>query len=170
MSFGKNKQKQESKPLTAAQVQTYFDQLNQNTGGRLGSFATTGTRPVAYQALTPDELRALGGAGATRRNEQMQARTRAIEEIEADPSLTIAQKQRARQLTDADVNARLDAIAAETEAIMTDAAARERLRQYESELTSAGLTREDLEALADIFFGGAGNVSRSRGSQFNLGI
>lgn len=170
MSFGKSKQKSESKPLSAAEVQTYFDQLNANTGGTLGEFAMTGTPAVEYEALTEEELKALGGAGATRTSEQLQARERAISEINEDPSLTIAQKQRARQLTDEDINTRLDAIAAETEAMLSDAAARERLREYEAELANAGLTREDLEALSNIFFGGAATTSSSKGSTFNLGL
>jgi hypothetical protein len=169
--------------------------------GRLEQFAQQGTPSVDYQAVDPagyfdtdvtyrpvsdEQLRNLGGAGATRELSARRARQQAIEELTADPSLTTFQRQRTRQLTDRDYSDALDAIGKETEAALTSAALEqalreqagraatadqkqrqaaflqtERGRQYDAAVRNADLTREDLLALAEIFFGGKGQVSQS---------
>lgn len=40
-----------TKPLSPAQVQAYYSNLNTNSGGRLADFALRGTQPTAYQGL-----------------------------------------------------------------------------------------------------------------------
>lgn len=171
------------------------------TPGRLLNFATEGTpatpyegltpeqiEEVSYQSLTPEQLRDFGGAGATRELQATRARQQAVEELTADPSLSTFQRQRTRQLTDQDYGDRLDAIAKETEALMTGAAqtdaqrqfeagkartdvrSNEAARRYEAALKNANLTREDLITLANIFFGGRGQASSGSGSSsaFNI--
>lgn len=152
MSVGKSESESqqsssnESRPLSADEVAAYFNKLNDLSGGRLDTFAKTGTTP-----LTEEQLKAIGGAGATRTRQAEQARREALDKILADPSLSLPQRQRATQLSEGDYADRLDAISKETEAAMTNLAAGQ-----------AALPREDLHALAQIFFGGKGQ--RSTGS------
>lgn len=192
LSLGRRKssQQQQSAPLTPDEVAGYFGKIDELTGGRLGGYAREGTAPIdyespTYEGATPEQIRALGGAGATRELKANQARARAIEEIGADPSFSVAQKQRARQLTDADYGDRLDAIAKETEATLAgtaidesgrryQAGADEARRRYEAQLRNAGLRAEDIERIAGIFFGGKGTQSSggstARGFDFGFGI
>ena len=193
-----------SRPSTADELQQYWDRVNAITGGNLGTWAQTGTDGVAYtpiaegdirtaeyQRLDPSRVQALGGLGATRKNEATKARQRALEEVTADPSLSVAQRLRARQLTDDDYNARADAIAQETEAAITglmseealrgwqadranaDAinsiSAEERQRAYQALLDNAELSQRDLEILAQIFFAGQGNHSQAQSDSDSFG-
>ncbi len=154
MSFGSSESEQqssssnESRPLTADEVAAYWDKLNALSSGRLDTFAKHGTTP-----LTETQLKSLGGAGATRTNQADQARREALDKILADPSLSLPQRQRATQLTERDYADRMDAIAKETEAALTNLAA-----------SQATLPREDLHALAQIFFGGKGQRSTGQSS------
>lgn len=204
ISVGSKKQtsQESSKPLTPEQVRGYFSDVDSISGGRLGEFARTGTgatdyrgfalagesadgRPTieaaSYQELTPDQLRSLGGAGETRRAAIERSRGRAREEIAADPSLSVAQRFRARQLTDEGASTDLDAVNRETEALLTQLAGGERQqsfaadaaraeavnkisseelsRRYQAELAKAGLTAADLDQLAQIYYGGKGTTS-----------
>jgi hypothetical protein len=52
---GSSKSKSESKPLTPAQVQGYYNQLNTNSGGRLADFARNGTQPTQYTPVGAPE-------------------------------------------------------------------------------------------------------------------
>lgn len=142
----------------------------QDSPGRLSAWAQGGTPAVDYQGLTGGQLRALGGAGASREQAAADARRRAIEEINANAGLDVTQKLRATQLQDADTAARLDAIRKETEAQMTQLASQEAARQYGADVRNADLTKEDLAALAQIFFGGKGATSKNSSSNFNLGL
>lgn len=209
VSKSKNKASQASSsaPLTPEQLRGYFSEVDDISGGRLGEYAKTGTdatdyrgfalagesadgRPAietaSYQQLTPDQLRGLGGAGETRRAAIERSRDRAREEIAADPSLSVSQRFRARQLTDEGAGTDLDAVNRETEALLTQLAGGERQqsfaadaaraeainrissdelsRRYQAELAKAGLTAADLDQLAQIFYGGKGQTSTSFGS------
>lgn len=209
----KSTQSSSSAPLTAAQLEAYYQNLDKLSGGRLKAFATEGTAPTDYNGialegeaangrptiqtaryneLTPEQLRAVGGAGETRRLAIERARTRSVEEQASDPSLSVAQRFRARQLTDQDAAAQLDAINKETEAALTGVASEQRGRtlaadsaraeainaitqselgrRYEAALTNAGLTAKDLELLADIYFGGKGQQSSSFGHSKSSGF
>lgn len=168
MSIGGGKSKSSSKPLSAAGVATYFDKIDDLSGGRLGQFATGGTPGVEYAPLTADELRSLGGAGATRTAAVQRTRDQAGERIGADPSLTTFQRVRANQMADTDASTQLDAISKETEALLTQIAGDERSKQYQAGVNNAQLSREDMLALADIFFGGRGQSSSSRAFNFGL--
>lgn len=148
MSFGKEKSASNSGTSSSADYGSYWGTLNDVTGGRLSEFAQGGTKP-----LSVDEIKSFGGMGETRRADVNAARSKAIEDMAADPSLSVAQKLRARQLTDNDANARLDAIAKETEAAIAAAA------QANNALPAA-----DLETLAKIFYGGKGQNSSSQSS------
>lgn len=130
-----------AKPLDANEVATYYAKLNELTGGRLNEFSTAGT-----PQLTPEQIQAVGGLGADRTRQLDVARREAVNQITADPNLTIAQRQRSTQLTDQDYQDRLAAVTKEIEGQKTG------LAQY-----NAGLTRDDLELLAQIYFGGKGN-------------
>jgi hypothetical protein len=174
MSVGKSKSKSSSssKPLTADEVATYFSKIDELSGGRLGDYARTGTQATQYMPLTTEQIQSLGGLGATRELQTNRARAQAIQEIASDPSLSVFQKQRARQLTDRDYTDALDAIAKETEAAIGGTAERDKVRQYQSELANNALRLEDLQTLAQIFFGGRGQTSSSssRSSDFSLGF
>lgn len=50
-SLGGGSSKSESKPLTPAQLQGYYNTLNSNSGGRLADFAANGTPATAYQPI-----------------------------------------------------------------------------------------------------------------------
>lgn len=141
-----------SRPSSPRELADYYQRLNSLTGGRVDAVAGSPLEP-----LGPDAIRALGGLDAMRELKAMEARQRAIDEIEADPSLSLFQRQRARQLTDEDLSATQDAIAKETGAQITALARRNALDKVESDLAQ-------LEALADIFFGGKGQHSKSSSS------
>lgn len=166
--LGYGKSKSRSDPLSPDEVAAYYQELNRLSGGRLGNFARTGTQAVQYDALTPDELRNLGGAGATRRAALRGARADALQGIVSDPSLSVFQRTRARQLTNEEFADRLDAINQETEASLTGLASQENRNAYLAALRNSELDREDLEALANIFFGGKGDTSSSVSRNFRL--
>lgn len=143
-----------STPTNTEQYADYFRGLDTLTGGRLNTFATQGT-----QKLTPEQIQAYGGLGATRTADVNRQRAQAIEGISADPNLTIAQRQRSTQLTDQDVQARLDAINKEVEAGITG------LAQYNNTLTA-----RDLELLAQIYYGGKAQTGQSWGVGSNQSL
>ena len=154
MSFGKTKPTNptnptstESRPLSPDDVAGYFSKLSDLSGGRLDTFAKSGTTP-----LTPEQIQAVGGLGATRTMEVNRARGDAVSQIAADPNYSLAQRQRATQLTDREYADRIDALAREIEAAKTGLVK-----------DNATLPREDLAALAQIFFGGRGQRQTSYG-------
>jgi hypothetical protein len=189
MSFsshgGKSNSESKSQMLTSDQVASYYGKLNQLSGGRLAAFAEGGTTPVSYDGVTynaptADDFRALGGAGATRIGAAERARAQAVDELAADPNLSVAQRQRSRQLVDDDYNSRLDAINKETEAMLmgakmesdalgTSVQQEEALRRYMANAENAKLTAQDMELLANIYFGGTGSQSRSNAHSWNTG-
>ena len=138
-----SKQTSNSNSSTAADYAGYFGGLDTLTGGRLGEFATNGT-----QKLTPEQIQAYGGLGATRTADVNRQRAQAVEAIAADPNLNIAQRQRSTQLTDQDMQSRLDAINKETEAGVAA------LAQYNNSLSAS-----DLELLIKAYYGGKGQTS-----------
>lgn len=169
LSWSDNDSQSSSRPSSADELQQYWDRVNTITGGGLGQFATDGTAPVSYtpisegqirtanysgltdkdiaatgyEALAPERVQALGGLGATRKADAARARSRALEEVAADPNFSVAQKFRATQLTDEDYNARSDAIARETEAAITGFMSEEQKRKYDSANSQAGLKSEE---------------------------
>lgn len=171
-SFAKNKSSSVSQQLTPEQLQAYYDAIDQNTGGRLSAFAKGGTAATNYDALTPDQIRALGGAGASREMTAQRSHDQAAQQIAADPSLDVYQRQRATQLTNQDLMDRMDAIKKESEASLTGLASQEAQRKYQANAANAQLTREDMAAIANIFFGGKGTETHqgSRGYRMAGGI
>lgn len=170
MSFGKNKSSSSSRPLTANEVASYYDKLNQFSGNRLDDWARSGTEATYYQQQSPDEIRKLGGLGATQVQGIEAERNRQNAEINADPTLSVFQRMRAKQISNDGFADRLRAINAETEAAIASQANREHLRSYEDELRRKGMTAEDLNTLSSIFFGGSGTISSSKGRSFSLGL
>lgn len=149
-SFNRSKSSNSSSSAQTSpeQLLSYWNTINDVSGGNMGEFATGGTG-----AITADQIRAAGGAGATRKLEIDNARKRALDEVNADASLSITQKQRARQLADEDFSARTDAINKEVESGLTDLVFKNRK-----------MNQEDLDLLAKIFFGQMGSQSQSSGS------
>ncbi|TXH47596.1 MAG: tail fiber domain-containing protein [Desulfurellales bacterium] len=92
---------------------------------------------VTYNELTPAQLQALGGLGATRTADTERARRQAIEQIASDASLDVFQRGRSRQLTDQDYTARLDAINKETEAAISQLASEQRARTLAAQTANA---------------------------------
>lgn len=154
MSINKSKGKTSSTPTTAPEYSAYFNQLNTQTGGRLGEFARTGTK-----ALSPDEIRSVGGLGETQRLSIDRSRQRAVDDLAADPSLSVAQKFRGRQLTDEDALARSNAIDKEVEAAITGLIK-----------DNNALTANDLELLGKLFYGGKGQTSVGKQSGSGGGL
>lgn len=160
MSVGKSKSKQSSTVLDPDQVASYFSKINDISGGQLNSFAEGDD---SYQGATTDEIKALGGLGATRINQLTQNRDRVNKEYGSDASLSVLQKLRAKQLNNDSANSSLDAINKETEAAITNFASN-------NEITKSNMRREDLTALANIFFGGKGQNSSGKSSSFKVGF
>lgn len=159
----KSKSSQSSQPISPKAMQRYWDRLDLNTGGRLNTFALGGTQPtayagpgergvidanaisaapVAYEALGPEQVRALGGLGATRSARASRAYRTAIEEALADPSLTTFQRSRTRQNLTRDLVGEEDAIAAEAEAAITALLSQEAGRQLEAATGNATRSQE----------------------------
>lgn len=165
-----------STPLTADEIQTYFNQLDSNSGGRLGAFAQSGTAPVNYNGLSEGDLLAVGGAGETRRNAVNDGLISQMDQISNDGSLTYAQRQRSQQLANDSARGDIDAINKEVEASLAALKQAENQNSYNADVRNSQLEAQDLELLANIFFGGKGQTSSSTSSgnssqsSFNLGI
>jgi len=155
---------QNSAPLTPKEVSGYFKELSGLTGGRLQNFAQTGTPVTPYEAPSDTQLQNVGGLGATRRNTVLGARETALQEIAANPNLTTFQQLRAKQLADAETKSELDALDKEIEAAITNLAFERAKQKYQAGSEQARLTREDLEALAAIYYGGRGQRSSGTNS------
>lgn len=180
---GKSKSKQKSSsvqtsssnPLGPAELTGYFNELNALTSGgasnsgRLFDWAKTGTADVAYDAPTDQQIQALGGLGATRRRDVARARDESLQQIAADPTLSVFQAQRSRQLTDRDAVDNLDAVNQEVEAAILDAMMSRADKTYAAADANAKKKREDLALLAEIFFGGKGQKSTSTGNSTSSG-
>lgn len=153
-----------SRPTTPEELQGYFNNLNQISGGQLGSWAQTGTAPTDYKALTQAQMQAIGGAGATRQAVVDQALADQQDQIKRNSSLTYAQSQQAGQKAVDTAMTQKDAINKEVEAAMTGLASQESMREYQANLANAGLTSKDLALLSQIYFGGKGQHTTSQGS------
>ena len=109
--------------------------------------------------MTAEQLRALGGGGATRTLAAQQAYQDLMQQQRADPTLSAFQKARAGQLATRDLSQQQDAIGKEAEAAIQTALQEELKRKYEAQLANAGLTAQDLAAIAAIFYGAKGDKS-----------
>lgn len=204
---------QESNPLTPDELGAYYAKLNQLTGNKLGAQSGIITEPTEYKELNADltyrpsqwqdlnykpvsdaQIKNLGGAGATRQLAAQQGRQQAIEQLLADPSLSIYQRQRSNQLINRDYSSQSDAIAKEVEAALAGAAlqqaqadqqgrvsqaeleqqaraaqamfsAGQHTQDYQARLANSMIPRGDLALLADIFFAGKGQ--RSKGENWS---
>lgn len=163
-----------SRPTTPEELEDYFNKINQISGGKLGNWATGGTQQTHYNPLTQGQLQALGGAGATQKATITTNLEDQLNQIGADSSLTYAQRQRSNQLANQDATKQLNAVDKEVEAAMSALASQEALRKYQSNLSNAQLTRDDLALLSQIFFGGKGQFSESSssssGNSWNVGV
>lgn len=148
-----------SQPSDPWQLAGYYNTLDLVGNGKLSKFAGQGTAPVSYDQLTAQQLRAMGGAGATRELGAQRVRDDAMQRVTADPRLSQFQAQYAGQQADRDYWAAMDAIRKESEAGLTSLAASQRLADLEAQKYNAGLSQEDLKLLADIYFGGKGQYT-----------
>ena len=153
-----------SRPTTPEELEDYFNKLNQLSGNRLGNWATGGTQQTNYNPLTQGQLQALGGAGATQKATITSNLDDQLNQIGSDSSLTYAQRQRSNQLANQEATKQLNAVDKEVEAAMSGLASQEALRNYQSQMANAQLTRDDLALLSQIFFGGKGQHSSSTSS------
>lgn len=174
LGFGKTEQSQSSRPLRPYELEGYWNKLDETLGGRLGRFAVdeNNIQTADYTPISEDQLRALGGAGASRELAVQRALTRQLEEARANPALSLVQQQRVSQLANQDASAQLDAIAKETEAAMSSLAGEQDWRKYLADAARAqrltDVPLSQLEALANIFYGGRGQKSSGESSSFNL--
>lgn len=186
MSGSKSESRSDARGINPAELEEYFTKQNELSGGRLNLFATQGTAATPYgganySATRPRDIKALGGLGATQLNSIRQERQQGRQETAADPSLSIFQRQRTNQLSEQDLDARAAAIRKETEAQIgaltaseaarrTDFSSDEAGRKYQAGVANRALTRDDLAALADIFFGGLTTHSKSKSVSRSGGV
>lgn len=137
--------------------------------GRLLNWARNGTAEVDYQGLTPEQLRAVGGAGATRLLAVDRAYGDREEQLGSDPSMTLLQRNYARGLNTREATASRDAVNKEVEAALAGVMQEEAKRRYDAGVRNANLTREDLELLAKMYQGFIGQQSTSSSSSTQSG-
>ena len=155
---------QESRPTTPEELNAYFNSLDALSGGRMRTWATQGTSPTQYNALTQQQLQNVGGAGATRTNALNQSLETQQDQINSNPSLTYAQNTQANQQAMDSYNQQADAINKETEAAITGLSSQEQMRKYQADLANAQLTAQDLALLSQIYYGGKGQYSQGSSS------
>lgn len=166
----------ESRPTTPEELEAYFASLSGVSGGRLGAWATEGTAPTYYDALTQAELQAIGGAGATRQAALDTAYSDQTDQINSDSSLTYAQRTQGNQQATENYMTQQDAINKEVEAAMTGLASQETMRKYQADLANNQQLAQDLALLSQIFYGGKGQYSTSSSdssswnAQANVGL
>lgn len=97
---------------------------------------------LTYRPVGNDQIRALGGAGATRELNAQRARQMALDEMTADPTLTVAQRQRSSQMTNRDYTDMLDAIGKESEASLTQALLQQAAADQAGRQAQAGFTAD----------------------------
>ena len=155
---------QSSRPTTPEELQAYFDKLDKTAGGRLGQFATQGTAPTQYNALTQQQLQDIGGAGATRQASIDQSLSDQRDQINSNNSMTYAQRNQANQQATENAMTQKDAINKEVEAAMTGLASQENQRLYGADLANNQQLAQDLALLSQIFYGGKGQYSTGTSS------
>ena len=147
-----------SSPLTNDELASYFDKLNQLSGGNLSTYAKNGTaqtdytplqsdvtykapsndvtykapsadlsyqpvsQDVTYHGVSNDQLKALGGAGATRQVSNDRALQNSLDQIEADPRQSVFQSGYSRLQANREYQTNADAISKEVESALTNAA------------------------------------------------
>lgn len=154
----------ESRPTTPAELEAYFNSLNQMSGGQMGTWAQQGTAPTNYNQLSQEQLQAIGGAGATRTNALDTSLENQQDQINRNASMTYAQQGQANQTAMDSYNQQTDAINQEVEAAMTGLASQEAMRKYQADLSNAGLTAQDMALLSQIYYGGKGQYSSGTNS------
>ena len=165
---GKSKSSSSSKALTAEQVQEYWDQVDSNSGGRLNDFAKNGTQETFFNMLSEDDIRAIGGMGETQRNEIRTSLDNQLSDLNDDASLTTSQRIRASQLANDSASSSLNAINKENEAAATRVLEQQNMADYQARLRNSQLSREDMESISAMFFGGKGQNSSSKSSSWNI--
>lgn len=168
-SFSSSTSEQSSEPLSAAELSTYFGNLNKISGGRLNRFAKDGTLPVAYKAPTASQVKALGGLGATQKLDIRRAQQQQLDQITSDPSLSAFQKVRGEQLTNQDALQQTQALDKETEAAITALLQDSAKTSTETGFRNSEQRRQDAQALAEIFFGGKGQKSKGKSTTTSTG-
>lgn len=168
-NFGHSKSDSSSRGSTPEELQNFYQKFNSLTGGRLNTLSKTTAAPVNYTALTPGDIQKIGGLGATQELGINNYRNRAIGELQADPSLSLFQRQRGTQLVNQDVNNQIGALNKEREAAIQSLAQDENLKKYYAADKNASRELESLMALADIFYGGKSQSSSTKTRSINFG-
>ena len=168
-SFSTSTSEQSSDPLSAPELRTYFNQLNALSGGKINTFARRGTPVVTYKAPTNAQVKALGGLGATQKLDINRAQQQALDQLNADPSLSVFQKVRGEQLTNQDALQQRQALDKETEAAITALLQDRAKTTTETGFRNAEQRRQDAAALAEIFFGGKGQKSKGKSTSTSTG-
>ena len=164
---GKSSSEQSSRQTTPEELEQYFKSLGGLSGGRLGDWAQQGTAQTQYNTLTPQQLQAMGGAGATRTTALNQNLQNQQDQINQNSSMTYAQRGQANQQAMDTYNQQADAINKETEAALTGLASQEQMRKYQADLANAQLSAQDLALLSQIYYGGKGQYSQGSSSGWN---
>ncbi len=164
--FSSSTSNQSSDPLSPQEVAGYFTNLNALSGGRLRSLATRGTAKVNFKGPTDSQIKRMGGLGATQKLDINRSQRQALDQINADPSYSVFQKQRGRQLTNQDALQATQALDKETEALIAQMAMDRATKTTETNFRNAEQKRQDLATIIEAYFGGKGQ--RSKGTSTNV--
>ena len=200
-----------SSPLTNDELASYFDKLNQLSGGNLSTYAKNGTaqtdytplqsdvtykapsndvtykapsadlsyqpvsQDVTYHGVSNDQLKALGGAGATRQVSNDRALQNSLDQIEADPRQSVFQSGYSRLQANREYQTNADAISKEVESALTNAALSQassdqsgRAAQGSFDTTQAQNTQSAKKDQADFDTTQAQNTQSGKQSQASL--
>jgi hypothetical protein len=135
-SFGKRLRQSRANSQGGQQYETVTE-TTEGSPGRLAQWAREGSAPVdygyqapdirygyqapniAYKGLTADQVRAAGGAGATRLLGAQQVYGDRADQLRADPSMTLLQRNYAGGLNTRELGQTSDAVNKEAEAAIT---------------------------------------------------
>lgn len=91
---------------------------------------------VKYNALSPEQVTALGGLGALREQMARRQNAQTLAQYAADPSLSVYQRLRANQLENQNLSGTLDALAQEREAGITGLLSDQALRTLQADTSN----------------------------------
>ncbi len=165
---GQQSSKSKTRQTTSKELEHYFNSMNALSGGQLGDWAQQGTAETQYNALTPQQLQAIGGAGATRTAALNQSLEDQQGQINKNPSMTYAQQNQANQQAYNTYNQQTDAVNKETEAAISGLSSQEQMRKYQADLANAGLSAQDMALLSQMYYGGMGQKSDSNSKGWNF--
>lgn len=170
VGLGGSKNTSSSSSSTPAELTAFYNRLDSLSGGAFSRLGQGGSAAEPYRALSADQLRSVGGAGASRELALKRTFDDQNDQIGEDASLTISQKQRAKQLAGNDYSAGVDAVRQSAEAELAGLTAADNAALFNSSLASADSRRADLQTILQAFFGGKASTSSSSGRSFNASL